>query len=216
MWHAVGGDRVLRGAEAQVFAESLLDLIELELTEEGDYRSGIPVFDSLTYPQKIAALHQAARALFYEAAPKPKPTAVLEGAVGAVFENMSRLLEEEIHGVIRGDMSLRRLVRRACRDLEVESAPCASSDNIDEWSFCMQCLHDAVLWDSDYLAENTLADLPPERSMDIKQRMGISDEYFRAVAPDPSPKQVAVLLAELNPLCHEMAEAGRPEAGSIT
>ena len=109
-----------------------------------------------------------------------------------------------------GDKSLRKLVRRACRDLGIESVPRASSDSIEEWAFCVDCLHDAVLCDSDYLAEDTFADLPPERSLDLKQKMGISEEYFLAVAPDPPPAQVAALLAELNPLCHAVARKGRP------
>ena len=91
MWRSEGGDRVLRGAEAKLFAESLLYLIELELSETGQFRCGIPVFDSLTYPQKITVLHQAAHALFCEAVPVPEPTAVLDGAVGAVFQNMPHL-----------------------------------------------------------------------------------------------------------------------------
>ena len=54
MWHTEHGDRVLKGAEAKVFAESLLDLIQCDLVEEGGFRAGIPVFDSLSSTQKIA------------------------------------------------------------------------------------------------------------------------------------------------------------------
>jgi len=41
MWHTAHGDRVLRGAEAKAFAESLLDLAQNELVEDGDYCTGI-------------------------------------------------------------------------------------------------------------------------------------------------------------------------------
>ena len=210
MWHTERGDRVLRGAEAKVFAEGLLDLVESQLSADSDFRSGIPVFDTLTYPQKIAVLQQVAEALFREAAPMPELTAVLEGAAGAVIQSVRLLVEGEVQGVTGGDRSLRMLVNTACRDLGVEQVPNPSSASIDEWAFCVDCLHDAILWDSDYLIEDTFVDLPPEEAEALKKDMGVADEYFLSVAPEPKEDQVAALLADLETLCHEVMLSGRP------
>lgn len=211
MWHTADGDRVLRGAEAKVFAESLLDLAQNELVEDGDYSTGIPVFDSLTYPQKITILSQVAHALFREEVPMPELTAVLEGAVGAVFQALHCLVEEEVEAVPDHDKSLRNLVSKACRDLGVEEVPRPLHRGIEDWRFCVDCLHDAILWDIDYLGESIFTDLPPEQSRALKQNMDVSDGYFLAVAPDPTSEQVANLLGNLLSLCQEVAERGHPK-----
>jgi hypothetical protein len=210
MWHTEYGDRVLEGAEAKVFAESLLDLIQCDLVEEGGFQAGIPVFDSLSSPQKIAVLHQVANALFRTTIPMPELTAVLEGAVGAVIQNLRWLVEEELAPPSAEDMSFRSLISRACRDLGVEEVPAPSCDDPDQWAFCVECLHDAILWDSDYLEDGNFMDLPPEYAKALKENMGISEEYFRSVAPDPPPRQGASLRSDLETLCCEVAELGHP------
>jgi hypothetical protein len=212
MWHTHDGDRVLRGAEAKVFAESLLDLAQFGISVDGDSWTGITVFDSLAYHQKIAILHQVADALFRESVPMPELTAVLEGGVGAVIENLRMLVEEEVQADPDGDGSLRRLVSRACRDLGIEEMPHPSPLSIEDWEFCVECLHDAILWDSDYLGESIFTDLPPESSRALKQNMGVSEDYFLAVAPDPTSEQASSLLADLLALCQEVAKEGHPKA----
>jgi len=75
----------------------------------------------------------------------------------------------------------------------------------------VDCLHDAILWDIDYLGESIFTDLPPEQSRALKQNMCVSDGYFLAVAPDPTPKQMTGLFAVLTSLCQEVAERGHPK-----
>ncbi len=210
MWHTANGNRVLRGAEAQVFADSLLDLAQNELVEDGDYCTGIPAFDALTYSQKITTLNQVAQALFREDVPMPELTAVLEGTVGAVFQALHWLVEEEAEAVPNRDKSLRILVSSACRDQGGEGVPRPSHRGIEDWRFCVDCLHDAILWERDYLGESILTDLPPEHNRALKQNMGVSDGYFLAVAPDPTSEQAADLLGNLLTLCQEVARKGHP------
>ena len=215
MWHTQRGDRVLRGTEAKVFAESLLELVESEPLEEADGLTGISVFDSLSYPQKIAVLGQVANALFREDVPMPELTAVLEGAVGAVIQNLHGLVEEEIQISPKGDTSFRSLVSKACQELGIKGVPRKSCDDVDKWEFCVNCLHDAILWDYDYCEEDLFADLPPEHGHAVKEHLGVSDGYFLAVAPDPTPKQTDGLRADLKSLCHEVAERGRPRTTDV-
>lgn len=74
------------------------------------------------------------------------------------------------------------MVERHLGGLEGPVAPGLSEG---QFGAGVQALHDAVQWDSDYLAEDAFADLPPVWSLDLKQKMGISEEYLLGVAPDP-------------------------------
>lgn len=210
MWHTERGDRVLKGAEAKIFAESLLDLVDRQLYEESCFNADIPVFDSLTYPQKIVVLHQAGQALFHSEVAMPALSSVLEGAVAVVICNIQGLVEEEIDLADAGDTSIRSLVGQACRDLEIHEVPSDECDDPNEWVFCVDCLHDAILWDSDYLGEVNFVDLPPDQSAALKEEMGVADDYFQGIVQDPPPKQLAALLSELEKLCLEVSELGHP------
>jgi hypothetical protein len=65
MWRTPYGDRILEGAEAIVFAEALLNLLdEVTLCDFDDYELGIKCFDSLTYGQKISVLATIGNGLF--------------------------------------------------------------------------------------------------------------------------------------------------------
>jgi len=202
----------LKNAEAKIFAESVLDLVDSQLYEEGDFQADIPVFDALTYPQKIAVLHQVAQAIFRPEVTMPELSSVLEGTVAVVVRNVQGLVEEEIDLADEGDTSVRSLVGQACRDLGTQEVPHDECDDPSEWAFCVDRLHDAILWDCDYLGEVNFVDLPPERSAAMKEEMGVADEYFQGIAQDPSPKQQAALLAELETLCSEVADVGHPNA----
>jgi hypothetical protein len=57
MWRTSCGERTLEGAEARVFAEALLCLLdEAFMNQFEDYPSGVNCFDDLTYGQKVAVL----------------------------------------------------------------------------------------------------------------------------------------------------------------
>lgn len=210
MWHSQRGDRILKGAEAKIFAQSLLDLSEGQLSEESDFQADIPVFDSLNYPQKIAVLHQVAQAMFRPETPMPELSSVLEGTVAVVVRNIQGLVEEEIDLADDDDTSVRSLVGQASRDLGIPDVPCDKCDDPDKWAFCVDCLHDAILWDCDYLGEGNFMDLPPGQSAALKEEMGVAGEYFQGIAEEPSSKQLAVLLGELGDLCLEVSELGHP------
>lgn len=65
MWRRQYGDRILEGAEAKVFAEALLNLLdEVTLCDFDDYELGIKCFDTLTFGQKISVLTTIGNGLF--------------------------------------------------------------------------------------------------------------------------------------------------------
>ncbi len=58
-------DRILKGAEARVFVEALLNLLdEVILCDFDDYELGIKCFDTLTFGQKISVLTTIGNGLF--------------------------------------------------------------------------------------------------------------------------------------------------------
>ena len=213
MWHTERGDRVLENAEAKLFATSVLDMIQSGMLDDDFYADYIPIFDALTYPQKVALLHYATQALFRPEVPMPELTAVLESAVAAVIQNIYWLVEEEVLET-PNHTSFRSLVGQACRELigeeEIE-LPDDSSDDLDDWLFCVDCLHDAILWDSDYLGEENFVDLPPEHAQAMRDVLGVSPEYYSAIAHDPAPPQLKILHDELETLCLRVSETDLPE-----
>jgi len=212
MWHTEYGDRVLKGAEAVVFADSALDMLQSGLLKT-DVFGDIPVFNSLTYPQRIAMLHRAARAVFRPEVPMPEFTAVLDGAVGAIFLNMRWLLAKEIE-TRPHDTSFRSLVSLACRELTADEDlkwPEDSCNDELKWDFPLEVLHFGILWDREYACDGVLVDLPPETSSLLRAFSGIPERYFQAIADDPTPPQMEILRDELLALCAEVSRTGRAE-----
>jgi hypothetical protein len=57
MWRTELGYRILKGAEAKVFADALTDLLdEAIMGRLEDYELGIRCFDDLTFGQRISVL----------------------------------------------------------------------------------------------------------------------------------------------------------------
>ena len=78
MWDTSCGKRILDGIEANLFAETLWDLIdETNLNADNDYILGVDVFDKLTYGQKISVLSIVGNGLLRNDVPCVPLTAVL-------------------------------------------------------------------------------------------------------------------------------------------
>jgi len=217
MWHTATGDRVLKGAEAQIFATSAYIMVRREREGDGTDRYGIPVFDALTSSQKIAMLHQVTRALLRPEVPMPELTAILEGTIAAVLQNVYLLLEFVVSAYPDSTI-FRSFVAKSCRRIvkhrepEDRKVPDDFCEDQEAWEFCMELMHDAILWDFDYLDEDLLVDLPPEQGEFAKEGMRIAPEYFQAIAHDPSEQQVVILCNELETLCRNAFEPGNTKA----
>ena len=238
MWHTAAGDRVLEGAEAQIFAFCTNIMMRREWFRKEFDRFGIPMFDALTSPQRIAMLHQVTQALFRPEVPAPKLTAALEATVAAVLRKIYSLLRAEVVIVPHphNKTVLRSLVAKACREMVKNDdpddapdddpddepdddsggrkVPNASCRDMDEWDFCVyELLRDAILWDDDCLSEGNL-DLPPRQNNYARKEKHIAPDYFQAVAHNPSEQQVDALCAELDVLCSTVYKTGSAEAAA--
>ncbi len=56
-------------------------------------------------------------------------------------------------------------------------------------SFLVETLADGVLWDSDYELQQTL-DIPRETSQELKDHLGIDDDYFKVIPLNPLDDQM--------------------------
>jgi hypothetical protein len=90
MWHTPEGDRVLTGNEAKLFLASLRFMADI--LEDDDHEDAwsfrVEVFDRLTLGQKLTMLRDVARALLDPTESMPELSAVNEGTVAAVYQNL--------------------------------------------------------------------------------------------------------------------------------
>jgi len=199
MWHTQNGDRTLKGAEAKLFAEALLNLVEdAILSPEIGYELGIPVFDNITYNQKISILFTISNGLFKKSVPAIKLSALNEGAIASIFEHIKNRLFFEIEEDMKPDW--RVLVRKALIQSGEEDVPPLRSIELGEWDCCIDCLSEHILWDSDYL-EDRILDESPKSSKHLKQALGINKDYFIDIPPDPGDKETEKQLKKLKGLC---------------
>ena len=189
MYHTPGGDRILHGAERRFYTQSLAMIVDLLV--ECDMEFGVIPFDELQRNQKLLVLYKSARGLLHPDEPVPKLNAFIESAVAAVYEHAKDQVYQEIDNP---DFSAeptfwRRLVLDAVRDQASPGEPPHETDcDKDTWTILVECLAGFVLWDNDYELQESL-DLPPEKSQRFHELLGMSDEYYTDVPPDPRDDQ---------------------------
>ena len=248
MWWAPHGERVLRGAEWELFREGLETLWDWVEESSGDpdiFDSGIEAFDRLQIGQKLALLALVGRALSDEGMPHPDLTVNTEAVVAAIFRQIASEVPMEIDqsGDPEWVASLespeelthwRRLVLAAHREAELQdeaealansegagrykpddlpddedepwSPPDVTSEDAEEWEFLVDCLANRILWeDGDYEAGDDFLDADPTEGRARMAMLGIADDYYTDIAPDPTDEQLEPVRRTLRSLC------GRPE-----
>ena len=203
MWHTNNGDRTLEDAEARLFAEALWSFVcELEM-DEGDYDVGLEVFDRLTYGQKVYLLSIVGAGLLKPDEPICKLTAVVEGAIAAVFEHLKTAVMLEIdEPEIKSNW--RKMILAARREVGAEELPKKNCKDEQEWLFEIEALSYMILWDADYENAGLYIDSPPEESRWLKDMSGVSDSYFLAIADDLSEEQAKTKIREFQKLCQSI------------
>jgi len=203
MWWTPDGERVLQGAEAQLFREALGVLVDMVRDDdEGMWHFNAPPFDVLQPNQKAAVLAQVGSALLREDQAMPRLTAVLEAAVGAVYESIRIMVEIEIDEPAEDQeqSSWRELVLATCQEHGIEDLLDAESEDIAEWVILVECLSDTVLWDQDWKDSESLLDADPKVSKGVKELLGIDENYYVIVPPDPTGREMEGINATLRVL----------------
>ncbi len=201
MYNTPVGIRILQGAERRLFVESLGMIVDDLSVGDGPF--DVAAFGSLQRNQKIAVLHKVAKALLCDEEPAPELTASIEAAAAMVFRHAAGMVAMELNEPVEkaAGPSWRELVLAACRDAGIEDLPDvpATDDNPDAWVLLVDCLEDRVLWDNDWEMSEFL-DVDPDVGRRMRRELGISDDYFVAVTPDPTDAEVERLLGELREL----------------
>lgn len=197
MYHTPSGDRILLGAERRFFTQSLAMVIDL--LAESDMKFGVVPFDELQRNQKLIALYKSSRGLLRPNEPAPKLVAFIESAIAIVFEHAKELVYQEIdepHSSAETSF-WRRLVLDAVREqVGLEELPSDTDCDKETWTFLVECLAGCVLWDNDYASQESL-DLPPEKSRQFRSLLGMADDYYTDVPPDPPDDQANLYIDAL-------------------
>ena len=221
MWHTSRGDRTLVGAEGLLVGhaiETMIDNLLMHYDEDIDdesafqCESGIAAFDSLSTSQRLALLYDIARHLLTPTESALPLSATAEAAVAAIFVEIRDQVAIEI-GLLRDgeppedqDAVWRTLVLSAHRSVFGEACapdlddgtirrPSVDSRDMHAWEDIIEHLTDAVLWDRDFEMADSFLDVDPGVSQQRRRLLGIDDEYFTRVAPDPQPEELLNLVS---------------------
>ena len=223
MWHTSRGDRTLSGSEARLVAQAvdtMIDALLMHVDDDHDAegarvcQSGIAVFDALSPSQRLGLLYDVTRHLLTDTATTLTLSATTEAAVAAIFIEIRDQVAIEIDlfpGASpeqtqwdQDDLSWRQLVVAACQDVlgvdrdEVDpefELPDPDSSDLGAWEDLVDWLAEAVLWDRDFEMAETFLDVDPGISRQRRRLLGIEEDYFTQVAPDPRPEEAIRLAA---------------------
>ena len=205
MWHTSEGDRILAGDEAKLFKNALASLLDhLRDNQEAGWPAGVTLFDDLSYPQKIALLWEVGSALLMADVCMPELNALNEAAVAAVYEHLRDQVDVEID--LHTGCAVRGLIIHLLRkEFEEERIPlpkqtCAERD---EWDHLVECCANKILWDRDFETADLFLDDSPDRAGALKEFLRINENYYVAVPPDPTPRQLETCLERLKLLTEE-------------
>jgi hypothetical protein len=81
------------------------------------------------------------------------------------------------------------------RDFVAEDLPDESCEDIHAWEYLVDGLADVVLWDRDFEMAEGFMDVDPGVSNQRRRLLGISEDYFTSIAPDPRPDEVFDLIS---------------------
>lgn len=218
MWHTSLGDRTVRGQEAALIRaaidtmiDGLMDHIDDELDEISatGYESGISVYDAFTPAQQIGLLYQVAKHLLTDTETTVELTAPLEATVAAIFvEARDQVaIEIDFHSCRprrESEPTWREMVLAAYRSVFADTEDQDDADeplpddqcgDIHAWERLVDALTDAILWDRDFEMADSFMDVDPGVSHHRRQLLGITEDYFTSVAPDPRPDEVFGLVS---------------------
>ncbi len=206
MWATDDGERVLTGKRAAAFARAAGYLLSSLETKEGQYPTGISPFDALTYGQKVSCLDAITRGLLRKDVPAVEPALPLEAAIVVVYGELWVLVSLEIYDPEASGNTWRQLVVQAVKESAVEYdydpawVPDPASTDERLWLERIAGLQKEILEATNEQAVESMADLPGNRAREIRQTLGISDQYALMIPDDPNDRQIEQRLTELHRL----------------
>jgi len=217
MWNTANGIRTLTGAERELIVNGLHELVDAvvmaRLSDES-VSLGIALFDEVTWQQQLALLLKVARPLLDPKTPAPKPSAILDATVAAIYAYIGEMIECEIDvqrtsvESFDDDTGRRQDLVRALKESHPEGAwldpECAV---MEEWEVAVEVCKSWVLADEDYKLSELALDLDPEQATESREFLGIDKDYFIDIAPDPHQQSPGEIWADLL----ELTTGSRPD-----
>jgi hypothetical protein len=221
MWDTPKGKRKLNGAEAALIRASLvyvIDLVEAESEGNEPWQFDIRLFDQLGWSQKLALLETVGSALLLDTPAPAELSGVNEAAVAVLYRNINEQLVIEIEShddSVEFDgapgIYWRKLVRDAWMDVEGNAVqtteefefPDCESRDVEDWEILVEVLQDQVLWDEDWEMDDLFMDVDPELSSLRKSKLGITDDYFTAIVPEPDELMLVLIRTQLRLLINQ-------------
>jgi hypothetical protein len=200
MWRTSQGMRTLDGAEAELVTAAIGDMWrQLEEDQDSDdpWTWGLAIFDGLQWEQKTVQLAAVGGALLKTEVSAMPLTAVNEATVGVIFEHIRQSVQVEIDTSMDIDESLDFWRKKVLAVIDDESWPAdeplpdSNCTDFGEWDWMIEAIGDGILWDDDWCDASFIMDVAPETANRRKDSLGIDDDYYRAIAPDPSEADIA-------------------------
>ena len=191
MYETALGNRVLAGAERQLYIESLSVVAEMLEDEQSVF--GVSSFDQLTHGSKVATVFDASRALLCHRQIATKPAAYIDSAIVAIFRCCFSLIQMEIDEFLDGNPSYswRRLVRQAVIQSNIK-VPHWRCEIVEEWEIAIDALQLKVVR-NEFAADHYL-DLDPRTAKAAKLSARLPDDYFVKVSRDPPERHMPIYL----------------------
>lgn len=213
MWRASSADQTFSGSFGALLATVVDNLLDDYECFPEELRVGYAAFDRLTFPQKIATIHETILAMLCEDVPKPELYAYNEAFVAGLFEILRGELDYEID-LDKGDgevhnQRFRKLLLKTIdeREIDLEELEIAQlspdCDDYDTWYMLVEILEDLVVWDLDFIDLDEMLDMSPQRRDAIEDVVRFGKDYFTAFPDDPSDKEMKKLLGEIHTFLRE-------------
>lgn len=213
MWILDDEERVLTPQEWACISIGLGTLRDyIQDDPDGEYgiaQTGVQIFDRLSASHRLAILADTCEAMTSPTVAAPKLTAVNEGTVAALLQSFwnQLVMELDMSDDLEEDgfplLECRRALLAAFDGEEdpdtMDMLPEIHVDDAESWHSLFSLFESRFLIDTDYEMA-ALFDAPTEKVDELKAIMGIDDDYFVSIAPDPTEQemhQVGQKLAKL-------------------
>lgn len=205
-------------AAIDTMIDALADHLDEEIDDASTAgcESGIAVYDAFSPAQQLGLLYDVARHLLTDTESALPLSAALEATVAAIFVEVRDQVAIEIdfrslRNSVDDEPTWRQMVLASFRsvyasDTENEEGsaspdqlarqtlsfklPEVQCGDIHVWEQLVEGLTDAILWDRDFEMSDSFLDADPGVSHQRRRLLGINDDYFTSVAPDPLPGEV--------------------------
>ena len=171
----------------------------VDLLAEGDMEFGVIPFDELQRNQKLLALYKSRVDCFVRMnqrrSSSPSSSPQLRSSTSMRRNKFTRKLTSQTL-LQRLHFGAGLVLDAVSEQIAPEELPNDTNRDKETWTILVECLAGCVLWDNDYESQESF-DLPPEESRKFRSLLGMADDYYTDVPPDPPDDQANLYIDAL-------------------